>query len=120
MAFLYVMMHPMLIRSSTSRTCSVIPASVHRLCHWSSLASIIAGYHNQATPTIVLACKSDLQKLISPNDALLIVQPYAGIIEVSSETDSGKSKMRRCVDVFVKLALKSRGEYCCIISRVIQ
>ena len=80
----------------------------------------VGGFNAMRLPAIVLACKSDLQKLISPNDALLIVQPYAGIIEVSSETDSGKSKMRRCVDVFVKLALKSRGEYCCIISRVIQ
>lgn len=57
---------------------------------------------------MVLACKSDLEKRISPSDALSIIQRYAGLVEVSSQTESGKKKMRRSLDLFIKMLEKSK------------
>lgn len=59
---------------------------------------------------MVLACKSDLDKRISPSDALSIIQRYAGLVEVSSQTESGKKKMRRSLDLFIKMLEKSKSK----------
>ena len=67
-------------------------------------------------PAIVLACKSDLEKRASPQDALDLVQHLAGIIEVSSQTPVGKHKMHKSFDVLMKAIFKSRGTLMRIIS----
>lgn len=60
---------------------------------------------------MVLACKSDLEKRISPSDALFTIQKYAGLVEVSNQTDSGKKKMRRSMELFIKMLDKAKSEF---------
>lgn len=60
---------------------------------------------------MVLACKSDLEKRISPSDALSTIQKFAGLVEVSSQTESGKKKMRRSLDLFIKMLEKSKSMF---------
>lgn len=84
--------------------------------HFSESPSLIcilnlAGYDSLSIPSMVLACKSDLDKRISPSDALSIIQKFAGLVEVSSQTESGKKKMRRSLDLFIKMLEKSKCMY---------
>ena len=74
------------------------------------ISFFIAGYDSLNIPTMVLACKSDLEKRISPSDALSTIQKYAGLVEISSQTDSGKKKMRRSLDLFIKMLEKVKSK----------
>ncbi|KAH6917361.1 ras guanine nucleotide exchange factor domain-containing protein [Coprinopsis sp. MPI-PUGE-AT-0042] len=59
-------------------------------------------------PTIVLACKSDQQRLIEPDRALELLQQYdVGLVEVTAAQDAGKAKMRQSFDWLVKAILRS-------------
>jgi hypothetical protein len=54
-------------------------------------------------PTVVLACKSDLDQQIDPLHALEIIQQYdAGLVEVTTGTESGKEKMKRSFQWLLK------------------
>jgi hypothetical protein len=62
-------------------------------------------------PTIVLACKSDQQRLIEPDRALELLQQYdVGLVEVTAAQDAGKAKMRQSFDWLVKAILRSWRE----------
>lgn len=67
----------------------------------------VVGYRALDIPAIVLACKSDLENHILPVNALRIVQPYCGIIEATTKTEEGKSKMRRSIEVMLRLISES-------------
>ena len=69
----------------------------------------LEGFDAMRLPAIVLACKSDLEKRASPQDALQLVQRLAGIIEVSSQTPVGKHKIHKSFDVLMKAIFKGRG-----------
>ncbi|TDL28449.1 ras GEF [Rickenella mellea] len=70
---------------------------------------ILAVYNKLKVPTMVLACKSDLAKAVSPEEALKKVQHFAGIVEVSNRTENGKSKMRKCVDHLIRAIVKDKS-----------
>jgi len=73
------------------------------------VVEILVGYRALDIPAIVLACKSDLENHILPVNALRIVQPYCGIIEATTKTEEGKSKMRRSIEVMLRLISESSG-----------
>ncbi|KLO20265.1 ras GEF [Schizopora paradoxa] len=73
------------------------------------VVDILVGYRALDIPAIVLACKSDLEIQILPVNALRIVQPYCNIIEATTKTEEGKSKMRRSIEVMVRLISESSG-----------
>ena len=59
---------------------------------------------------MALALRSDLERAVSPNDALSAIHQYAGLVEVTTQTDKGKKKMRRCVPLFINAIVKGRGK----------
>ena len=61
-----------------------------------------AGLKALSIPTMVLACKVDLEKRIESEDAARILEKYAKIVEISQYSDEGKSRMRKAVDVLVR------------------
>lgn len=52
---------------------------------------------------MVLALKSDLDIHVTPREACNATQKYAGLVELTDQTEQGKEKMRRSVGAFVKL-----------------
>lgn len=61
-------------------------------------------------PYIVLACKSDLPRGISPSEAVQVVSKYdGGIVEISNN-ESGREKAKKCVGVLVRGVLRRRCE----------
>ena len=66
------------------------------------------GYRALKLPTVVLACKSDLETEVEPQRALDILQKYdVGLVEVSNTAD-GKEKMRRSFDWLLKAIYRER------------
>lgn len=56
----------------------------------------------------MIACKSDLEKRLPPEDVALAVNPYSKLSEVSCYSDDGKRRMRRAVDWLLKRVVASR------------
>jgi hypothetical protein len=68
-------------------------------------------YRALKLPTVVLACKSDLERQVEPQKALEILQLYdVGLVEVSN-TQEGKEKMRRSFDWLLKAIFRDRSVY---------
>ncbi|KAJ7630961.1 ras guanine nucleotide exchange factor domain-containing protein [Roridomyces roridus] len=61
-------------------------------------------------PTVVLACKSDLQRSVDPQGAAAdFLQLYDnGLVEVSNANDSGKKKMRQAFEWLIKAVFRVR------------
>ena len=56
-----------------------------------------AGYYGLGHALVILACKSDLHRAVSPSRANAIGKEYdIGLIEVSINTEPGKTKIRNC------------------------
>lgn len=61
------------------------------------IPELLAGYHALGHALVILACKSDLHRAVSPSRANAIGREYdIGLIEVSITTDAGKGKIRNC------------------------
>ncbi|KAG8803705.1 hypothetical protein FRC16_003649 [Serendipita sp. 398] len=65
--------------------------------------SLSAGYHALGHALIILACKSDLRKVIPPKRGDACGKPYqVGLVEVSVMTESGKQRLRDCFNWEIK------------------
>ncbi|KAH8120383.1 ras GEF [Phellopilus nigrolimitatus] len=74
------------------------------------VVQLLAGYQALDIPTLVIACKSDLEKRVPPGDAVRAVDQYSRMIEISQYTDEGKVRMRKAVDVLVRDIIASQSE----------
>lgn len=72
----------------------------------------LAGYHELGHAVVILACKSDLHKVVSPSRADNAGKPYeVGLVEVSAVTDAGKKKLRACFHWEIKAIGRHRRKY---------
>ena len=75
------------------------------------LTGDLDGYRARKLPTVVLACKSDLDTQVEPQQALEVLQKYdVGLVEVAN-TAEGKEKMRRSFDWLLKAIYRERRMY---------
>ncbi|KIJ22487.1 hypothetical protein M422DRAFT_277069, partial [Sphaerobolus stellatus SS14] len=64
---------------------------------------LLACYHRLHMPAMVIACKSDLEKKVLPHYTLDRASSFdMGLVEVSSQTDKGKLKMRQCFHFLIR------------------
>jgi len=71
--------------------------------------SLLRGYLAIRTPTVVLACKSDLPKEIDPQNSLEVLQQYdVGLVEVTNAEDSGREKMKRSMNWLLRAVNRAR------------
>ncbi|KAJ7597057.1 ras guanine nucleotide exchange factor domain-containing protein [Mycena floridula] len=64
---------------------------------------LLRRYCAMRLPTVVLACKSDLERQVDPQAALEVIQQFdAGLVEVSGATLQGREKMRRSFQWLLK------------------
>ncbi|KAF9044714.1 ras GEF [Hymenopellis radicata] len=71
--------------------------------------ALLRGYRAIQLPTVVLACKSDMQRAIDPQTAVEILLEYdVGLVEVTSTSESGKEKMKRSFDYLLKAIIRDR------------
>lgn len=62
-------------------------------------------------PTVVLACKSDLERRVEPEMALEVLQQYdVGLVEVANTPEYGKEKMKRSFDWLLRAIFRARRE----------
>jgi hypothetical protein len=67
-------------------------------------------YHALKLSTVVLACKSDLDREVEPLTAIAVLGKYdVGLVEVSI-THEGKEKMRRSFDWLLRAIFRQRSE----------
>ena len=60
---------------------------------------------------MVLACKSDLERRVDPNHALVLLKRYdSGLVEATKESEIGKDRMRRSFVWLVKAILRERSK----------
>lgn len=60
-------------------------------------------------PTIVLACKSDLDRQVDPDSALSILEQYdIGLIQVTTTNPNGKQKIRTAFEWIFKAIVSQR------------
>lgn len=74
--------------------------------------TLLRGFHALGLSTVLLACKSEVSpKAITPQRASEYTGPYnIGLVEVSSETESGRRKMRDCFNWLLKAIARARRE----------
>ncbi|KAF8898717.1 ras guanine nucleotide exchange factor domain-containing protein [Infundibulicybe gibba] len=71
--------------------------------------NLLGGYHAMKIPTVVLACKSDLEHRVEPEKALEVLQKYdVGLVEVTKSQDQGKDKMRLSFDWLIKAVFRDK------------
>lgn len=59
---------------------------------------------------MVLACKSDLTRVVDPKEALDLVKRYdSGLVEATKESSAGKGRMRRSFEWLIKAILRDRS-----------
>jgi hypothetical protein len=81
-----------------------------------SLTDSPEGYRALKLPTVVLACKSDLETQVEPQRALHVLQKYdVGLVEVAN-TAEGKEKMRRSFDWLLKAIYRERRTHAVLFS----
>ncbi|KAL0951160.1 hypothetical protein HGRIS_007892 [Hohenbuehelia grisea] len=72
--------------------------------------SLLRGYRDMKLPVIVLACKDDLQPQVDSTSAAVITfQLDTGLIEVTSTTEAGKSRIRRTFEWLLKSIFRARS-----------
>ena len=63
-------------------------------------------------PFMVLACKSDLERVVDPTKALDLVKRYdSGLVEATKESGPGKGRMRRSFEWLIKAILRDRSKH---------
>lgn len=63
-------------------------------------------------PTVVLACKSDLERHVDPQEAAHFLELYDnGLVEVSNTSEQGKKKMRQAFEWLIKAVFRGRRPY---------
>lgn len=63
-------------------------------------------------PTIVFACKSDLEREVDPKRASSMLEVYdVGLIEATTETIAGKDKMRTAFEWIFKAIFTQKREH---------
>jgi hypothetical protein len=63
-------------------------------------------------PFMVVACKSDLERVVDPKEALDLVQRYdSGLVETTTESSLGKGRMRRSFEWLIKAILRDRSKH---------
>jgi hypothetical protein len=69
-------------------------------------------------PTIVFACKSDLQRQVDPGyaNSLLMCEYDVGVIEASSQLDWGKNKIRKGFEWIFKAILEPRRKFAPLVA----
>jgi hypothetical protein len=73
----------------------------------------LAGYYALGHALVILACKSDLHRVVSPSRANAIGKQYdIGLIEVSANTEGGKQKIRNCFVWEIKAIGRHRRKFC--------
>ena len=60
-----------------------------------------AGFRSENIPSIILACKSDIQRM-DLSETTRAVELFGDVVEVSSRTEEGKSKMRKIIEVIIR------------------
>ncbi|KZW02159.1 hypothetical protein EXIGLDRAFT_481381 [Exidia glandulosa HHB12029] len=73
---------------------------------------LLRGFHAMGLSTVLLACKSEVSpKAVTPQRASEFTAPYnIGLVEISSETESGRRKMRDCFNWLMKAISRARRE----------
>jgi len=62
-------------------------------------------------PFMVLACKSDLERVVDPKLALDLLKRYdSGLVEATKESGTGKDRMRRSFEWLIKAILRDRSK----------
>ena len=70
-----------------------------------------AVFKKSGVPSITIACKCDLEKRVSPEEAACAADPFGcKLIEVSQHLDDGKKRMRRAFDVLVQQIIAIPGK----------
>ncbi|KAJ7492597.1 ras guanine nucleotide exchange factor domain-containing protein [Mycena latifolia] len=71
---------------------------------------LLQRYRAMMIPTVVLACKSDLERRVDPQGAAAdFLQLYDnGLVEVSNAQESGKKKMRQAFEWLIKAVFRGR------------
>ncbi|KAJ7103511.1 ras guanine nucleotide exchange factor domain-containing protein [Mycena belliarum] len=71
---------------------------------------LLQRYRAMMIPTVVLACKSDLERRVDPQGAAAdFLQLYDnGLVEVSNASESGKKKMRQAFEWLIKAVFRGR------------
>ncbi|KAJ6610889.1 ras guanine nucleotide exchange factor domain-containing protein [Mycena sp. CBHHK59/15] len=71
---------------------------------------LLQRYRAMMIPTVVLACKSDLERRVDPQGAAAdFLQLYDnGLVEVSNAHESGKKKMRQAFEWLIKAVFRGR------------
>jgi hypothetical protein len=68
-------------------------------------------------PIVIVACKSDLHKVISPSRADSCGKQYnVGLVEVSVATDQGKKRIRDCFHWEIKAIGRHRRMFIQILT----
>lgn len=112
-------LHPLTLSSSVMMLDENRHLLMWRMCFVRVYSSRTTGFiDNRSTglfghlnlPTIVFACKSDLEKRVDSRHADSILQVYSvGLIEVSAVTQQGKSKIRTAFDWIFHSIFSDRG-----------
>ena len=63
-------------------------------------------------PTIVFACKSDLERRVEPKQANAVLDQYdVGLIEVTTESSLGKDKIRTAFEWIFKAIFTQKRKF---------
>lgn len=63
-------------------------------------------------PRIVLACKSELELTVKPDDAVSLLKAYdTGLVEASAFTELGKERIRKAFQWVFKALVRQQGVY---------
>lgn len=107
MGSLFVMIHQMKDPFFRSKVCCVNYFILSRRQRFTSITA--GGYRELKLPTMVLACKSDLEQRVDPRKATEIIRQYdVGLVEVGSVLKSGKDRMRRSFDWLLKAVRRTQ------------
>lgn len=85
---------------------------VFYLSYYVILNMPVEGYRSLKVPTLALACKSDLERQIDPEEAVAILRPYdVGLVEVTTVDDMGKTKLQQSFHFLLKAIFRNRRSF---------
>ncbi|OBZ79615.1 hypothetical protein A0H81_01151 [Grifola frondosa] len=71
---------------------------------------IMGAFGDLKLPTVVLACKSELERRVDPSRASVVLRPYdVGLVEISVATSQGKEKMRDTFDWLFRAIIENQS-----------
>ena len=69
------------------------------------------GFQRMMLPTVVMACKSDMDSVINPQATAAMLYRYqVGLVEVTTHERFGKDKMRRCFEWMIQSVYRKRSK----------